>query len=64
MFEARGENTIAIAPGNKLRVVEEHGSGWTYVKNYDTGKCGWVPAWVAVAGTGSGGGAAVKNSGV
>ena len=31
LFEARGENTIAIAPGNKLRVVEEHGSGWTYV---------------------------------
>lgn len=46
LFDPRGENTIQINPGDKLLIVEAHDSGWTYVKNLITEKCGWVPAWV------------------
>merc|ERR1712194_554110 len=44
-FEARGENTIAVQTGHRLRVVEEHSTQWTFVINEDTGDSGWVPDW-------------------
>ncbi|CAD7927245.1 unnamed protein product [Amoebophrya sp. A120] len=45
-FEPRGENTIDIEVGQSLQIIEEHTTGWTYVRNEATGISGWVPAWV------------------
>eukprot|EP00392_Amoebophrya_sp_AT5.2_P011461 g11538.t1 len=45
-FEPRGENTIDVHPGQTLSIIEEHNSGWTYVRNETTNLSGWVPAWV------------------
>ncbi len=28
------------------QIIEEHSSGWTFVRNEDSGESGWVPAWV------------------
>ena len=50
-FDPRGENTIQILPQQHLMIIEEHASGWTYVRNRSDGaSAGWIPAWVIAKG--------------
>jgi len=58
-FTATGENTINVVSGSKVQVIDEHNSGWTYVRILElppridpafanavsVHDAGWIPSW-------------------
>lgn len=50
-FDPTGSNMVPVQVGDRIQVLEQHSSGWTYAKNLSlTGgaasTAGWVPSWI------------------
>lgn len=49
-FEPTGSNMVQVQVGDRIQVLEQHNSGWTYCKNLTHGSApGWVPSWISQA---------------
>mmetsp|Transcript_103295 Transcript_103295/g.179202 ORF Transcript_103295/g.179202 Transcript_103295/m.179202 type:complete len:848 (+) Transcript_103295:118-2661(+) len=45
-FKPTGANMVEVRAGDRIQVLEQHGSGWTYCKNVSRDCTGWAPSWV------------------